>query len=139
MNTRDINCVKMPEQSNKYSQNQYSNTELEPLYVINDINRDNWYNRVYLCYEDVSHNYPNDSLPIKGFNCYRYNSFVNADAGWNRDVNKLDMNIRVTMIPMCKWVPPMFDRLILNWKLRNMYWLGKHTLRQGYNRFSNKK
>jgi hypothetical protein len=44
------------------------------------------------------------------------------------------------MIPMCKWVPEIFDKYILHlWKLRNMYWLGKHTLWQGYNRSSKEK
>jgi hypothetical protein len=32
------------------------------------------------------------------------------------------------MIPICKWVPIIFDKYILNWELKNMYWLGKHTV-----------
>lgn len=91
-----------------------------------------WYDRVYLCYEDIVHKTPNNSLPIKGFKCYKYNSFENADAGWDKDISEYNkMSIRVTMIPICKWVPQVFDNYILNWKLRNIYWLGKHTL--GYN------
>ena len=133
MNTADITCVKMTE-NNKYSQNSITAIELQVLDEINDKYGTNWYNRVYLCYEDVRHNQPNDSLPIKGFRCYKYNSFENADYGWNNhspEFNK--MNIRHTMIPICKWVPQIFDKYILNWKLRNMYWLGKHTIGQGYN------
>lgn len=133
MNTADITCIKMTE-NNKYSQNIITTIELQVLDEINYEYGSNWYNRVYLCYEDVHHNQPNDSLPIKGFNCYKYNSFKNADYGWNihrPEFNK--MNIRHTMIPICKWVPQIFDKYILNWKLRNMYWLGKHTIEQGYN------
>lgn len=37
------------------------------------------------------------------------------------------------MIPMCKWVPEIFDKYILNWKLKNMYWLGKNSFGCGYN------
>jgi hypothetical protein len=27
----------------------------------------------------------------------------------------------------------MFDKYILNWKLRNIYWLGKNSFGNGYN------
>lgn len=130
MNTADIPCVKITE-NNKYSQNSITAIELNE---INDEYGSKWYNRVYLCYEDIRHNEPNNSLPIKGFNCYKYNSFKNADLGWNNhrlELNK--MNIRVTMIPICKWVPQILDKYILNWKLINIYWLGKHKIVQGYN------
>lgn len=134
MNTSDITCVKTTEQSNKHSSSQRLNEELEVLNSCVCKNGNNWYNRIYLCYEDVPHNQPNASLAIEGFNCYKYNSFTNADYGWNNHIQKLNKtNIRVTMIPMCKWVPQIFDKYILNWKLRNMYWLGKHTIGQGYN------
>lgn len=133
MNTADITCVKMTE-NNKYN---ITAIELQVLDKINDEYGTNWYNRVYLCYEDVPHNQPNDSLPIKGFKCYKYNSFKNADSGWWNDRPEFHkMNIRTTMIPICKWVPQIFDKYILNWKLRNMYWLGKHTIGQGYSRFN---
>lgn len=97
-----------------------------------------WYDRVYLCYEDTDlkinllH-----SNPIKGFNCYKYNSFASADSGWNYDKNIQQQleEVRHTMIPMCKWVPEMFDRHILNWKLRNMYWLGNNSMGRGFNRY----
>ena len=122
----------------KYNENE----ELKLLYKIADENDRNWYNRVYLCYEDIPHYQPNDSLPIKGFKCYKYNSFENADIRWDKDRTKFNkMNIRHTMIPICRWVPQIFDKYILNWKLRNMYWLGKHTIEQGigYNKYSKEK
>ena len=48
--------------------------------------------------------------------------------------NKTEINdFRHTMIPICKWVPVIFDKYILNWKLKNMYWLGYHTvINRGY-------
>ena len=95
-----------------------------------------WYDRVYLCWEDTDFKKPTTYLPIKGFNCYRYNSFASADYGWrNCCETEQKLEIRHTMIPMCKWVPEIFDRYILNWKLRNMYWLGKNSFGRGYNKY----
>lgn len=141
MNTADITCIKMIEQDlakgNNHKSHPHLIEELKALDEINDEYGSNWYNRVYLCYEDVRHNQSNSVLPIKGFKCYKYNSFKNADSGFRPEFHK--MNIRHTMIPICKWVPQIFDKYILNWKLRNMYWLGKHTIGQGYNRYSKEK
>jgi len=112
------------------------NTELEILDEVRNKCSSNWYDRVYLCYEDVPHNQPNNSLPIKGFKCYKYNSFENADAGWDNVISLQKNDIRHTMLPICRWVPVIFDRYILDWKLKNMYWLGKHTIgiSNGYNK-----
>lgn len=140
MNTADITCVKITEDTNKCLSNKETIHDLVVLNEIKDKNSNNWYDRVYLCYEDVNNKQQNDILPIKGFKCYRYNSFENADSGWNnykKEFHKI--NIRSTMIPICKWMPQIFDKYILNWKLRNMYWLGKHTLEQGYNGHFNEK
>ena len=135
MNTADIPCIKMTE-NNKYSQNIITAIELQVLDEINDVyGNNNWYNRVYLCCEDVPNYSPNYSLPIKGFKCYKYNSFENAALAWNKDLSEYNkMTIRSTMIPICRWVPQIFDKYILNWKLKNMYWLGKHTLGQDYSK-----
>jgi hypothetical protein len=137
MNNADITCNKMTERS-KTSNSQHIdlNTELEVLAEVRNKCSSNWYDRVYLCYEDVPHNQPNNSLPIKGFKCYRYNSFENADNGWDNVISLQKNDIRHTMLPICRWVPVIFDRYILNWKLKNMYWLGKHTIgiSNGYNK-----
>lgn len=138
MNTADITCVKMTE-NNKYSQNSITAIELGVLDEINDEYGNNWYNRVYLCYEDTNFKPPNPYGVIKGFDCYRYNSFKNADIGWDNKTELHKLEVRHTMIPICRWVPEIFDKYILNWKLRNMYWLGKHTIRQGYNLYSKEK
>ena len=135
MNNADITCDKMTERS-KTSNSQHIdlNTELEVLAEVRNKCSSNWYDRVYLCYEDVPHNQPNNSLPIKGFKCYRYNSFENADNGWDNVISLQKNDIRHTILPICRWVPVIFDRYILNWKLKNMYWLGKHTIGNGYNK-----
>jgi hypothetical protein len=137
MNNADITCDKMTERS-KTSNSQHIdlNTELEVLAEVRNKCSSNWYDRVYLCYEDVPHNQPNNSLPIKGFKCYRYNSFENADNGWDNVISLQKNDIRHTILPICRWVPVIFDRYILNWKLKNMYWLGKHTIgiSNGYNK-----
>ena len=137
MNNADITCDKMTERT-KTSNSQHLdlNTELEILAEVRNKCSSNWYDRVYLCYEDVPNNQPNNSLPIKGFKCYRYNSFENADNGWDNVISLQKNDIRHTMLPICRWVPVIFDRYILNWKLKNMYWLGKHTIgiSNGYNK-----
>jgi hypothetical protein len=143
MNTADITCVKMTENNNSKNNNckqSILDIELQVLDELRDRYSSNWFNRVYLCYEDVHYNQPNDALPIKGFKCYKYNSFENANTGWDKDFPEYNkMTIRSTMIPICKWVPQIFDKYILNWKLRNMYWLGNHTLWQRHNRYSKEK
>ena len=85
----------------------------------NNNNKFNWSNRVYLCLEDTKINYDNSSDSINGFKCYRYNSFKNASTAWDKDLtNYHKMNIRHTIIPICKWVPRIFDRFILDRKLK---------------------
>ena len=60
--------------------------------------------------------------------------FTAANAGLLTK-NSAKLEIRHTMIPVCKWVPTFLDKYILNWKLRNMYWKGQHTIGCGYNRY----
>ena len=49
------------------------------------------------------------------------------------------LDIRKTLIPMCRWMPEILDKYILNYKLRNMYWEGKIWIQKGYNRNQNQK
>ena len=85
------------------------------------------YDRVYLCYEDMRFKPPNTYGQIIGFNCYRYNSFYSADHAW--DLHRL--NVRHTMLTVCKWVPQMFDPFILHWKLKRIYWGGNIHVGRG--------
>ncbi len=109
------------------------------IYYIKNIKKtesNEWYNRVYLCCEDTDFKKPTTYKPIKGFNCYRFNSFASADYVWNNLFkNNDELEVRHTMIPMCKWVPKIFDKYILNWKLRDMYWLGKNSFSRGGDRY----
>jgi hypothetical protein len=99
-----------------------------------------WFNRVYLCWEYAIFRKPDSSLPIKGFKCYRFNNFENANNGRNYllENDQESPNVRHTMIPICKWVPQVFDKYILNWKLQNIYWKGHHMLGNGDNIFKKK-
>ncbi len=122
MNSVDITCDKITEQTNTRSLD------------YNDTNK--WYNRVYLCWEETDFKKPTTYKPIMGFNCYRYNSFENADYIWkNFRETEQKLEVRHTMIPMCKWIPTFLDKYILKWKLRNMYWKGQHSIGCGYNRY----
>ncbi len=102
MNTADITCDKI------VSNNQF---------------HIQWYNRVYLCVEK-SHSYGDK---IVGFDCKKFNSFETADKYFQNKYIQKDIG-RHTMIPICRWIPQIFDKYILNKKLLKIYWLGKHTL-----------
>lgn len=93
----------------------------------------NWYNRVYLCLEINDSLYTNTFGPIKGFNCYKFYSIESANFAWynKKEYNKI--NIRHTIIPICKWIPSILDKYVLDWKLKKIYWLGNHYVSTGYN------
>lgn len=111
MNTADITCDKMTENSNRKS------------------NNNKWFDRVYLCYEDVSNKESNSNSYIKGFNCYRYKNFESANNAHNRyRMFNINIDIRHKMIPICKYIPEIFDRYFLDYYLINTYWLGKHII-----------
>lgn len=91
-----------------------------------------WYDRVYLCYEDTVTEKSTTHLPIKGFYCYRYNLYTNAREAWNNADDNKKENLRHAFIPMCSWVPEIFDKYILEYKLRKMYWGGNIFIKRGY-------
>jgi hypothetical protein len=85
--------------------------------------------RIYLCWEDTNFKSPTTHLPINGFKCYRYNSFHCADYAW-KNIIKPDYEphkLRNTIIPINFWVPIIFDKYIINYQLKKMYWLGDHS------------
>lgn len=86
-----------------------------------------YYNRVYLCTEDLTPiNRSNYNMPIRGFICKKFCDFEFADEYYQNMPNK--ENIRSTMIPICKWSPLWFDKYILEFRLKNIFWLGKHRV-----------
>ena len=61
MNTADITCVKITEKNNNYSEKSSIDIELEVLDEVKSKLKcyKNWYDRVYLCYEDTNFRPPN--------------------------------------------------------------------------------
>jgi hypothetical protein len=81
-----------------------------------------WYDRIYLCLKYTDINSPNSYELIKGFKCYKYHSLTDAYKNSPKVIKKYD-NIEVgyMLIPVCKWVPNLFDKYILYRKLKNFY------------------
>lgn len=78
-----------------------------------------WYNRVYLCYQGTNINYKSSFTLINGFNCFKCNSFQIDNLTFNNKFEEYQKkNVKHIIIPICKWVPEIFDRYILNWKLK---------------------
>jgi hypothetical protein len=92
-----------------------------------------WYDRVYLCWENNEYNKSNPYSSIRGFNCLKNNSFEDAHSFWKN--HRENLEARNTMIPICKWVPMIFDKFILNLKLKNIYWEGKHRIYNNTNNY----
>jgi hypothetical protein len=110
----------------------YSDVPYEMIHrpdpIINYKMPSKYYNRVYLCIEDLRPEYcPNKVLPIKGFICKEFSDFEFADEEFQMiKTNKGD--VRSTMIPMCRWSPRFLDRFLLDMYLKKIFWLGKHTI-----------
>jgi hypothetical protein len=85
----------------------------------NDDNNDNnkksnnlWYNRVYICTKAAYLKRPLVMIPIHGFHCSKlYISNSNSNSNSNSSSTNLT-------IPVCKWVPEIFDKWILQYKLK---------------------
>lgn len=88
--------------------------------------RPKYYDRVYLCVEDLRPNgEPNLSLPIKGFLCKKFDDFEFADEYFQKFTNK--DKLRSTMIPICKWCPSFLDKFLVNYYLKKIFWIGRHS------------
>lgn len=86
-------------------------------------NNKKWFDSVYLCIEKTK----NPKL-IDGFACYKFDSFENADKHYNKIKPKLILEIKKTMVPICKWVPFIFHRSVINYKLKKLYWKNDITI-----------
>jgi hypothetical protein len=87
-----------------------------------------YYNRVYLCVEDLRpYNVPNKDMPIKGFVCKEFSDFEFADEEFQA-IKMKKGDVRSTMIPICKWSPRFLDRFLLDIYLKKIFWLGKHSI-----------
>jgi hypothetical protein len=86
-------------------------------------NSNPYYNRVYFCIEK------NNESPIKaieGFQCYRCSHLEEATRE-SRKRNQ-DLTKRAAIIPLCKWVPSLFDSYLLDYKLKKRFWIGNHSI-----------
>jgi hypothetical protein len=81
-------------------------------------NKNNWYDRVYLCVE-----HKGNTQVIGNFHCYPFESYEKADE-YSKNISYIyqDNKIRHTMVPMCKWIPNRFHSYFINKTLKNMYW-----------------
>jgi hypothetical protein len=87
--------------------------------------KSDWVGVVYLCIEkkNISHS----QQITNGFNCYTFKDFNNADAYYKKKIINNKEN-RCTMIPVCKWIPMLFHKQYLNYKLKNLYWNNNITI-----------
>jgi hypothetical protein len=112
------------------------NLEKEPKKdnISNLWNYKSFSDRVYLCWEDTNFKLPTTYLPINGFKCYSYDSFKNADYALKNIIkpDNQSYKLRHTMIEINRWIPKIFDKYIINYKLKKMYWLGKHSFEIGH-------
>lgn len=90
------------------------------VFTFNNKNPKNnkWYNRVYLCYENINNKENNNIYTIYGVNCYKYSSLENAHFD-SQVIMRNNLDVRYTIIPICKWIPTIFDSLFLHYKLKN--------------------
>jgi hypothetical protein len=69
----------------------------------------------YLCIFDKEHDYIN-----KKYNCVKFDTFTTADLYCSENINKYEN--QTTVIPVCKYIPTLFHKYILNYKIRNIFY-----------------
>lgn len=104
----------------------YELFQKEPKLNIGYRSKSKYYDRVYLCIEDLRQTeMPNISCPINGFLCKKFDDFEFADEYFQKMANK--DKIRSAMIPVCKWCPLFLDSFVLKTYLRKIFWKGRHS------------
>ena len=84
--------------------------------------KSDWVGLVYLCVEKK-----NTSAQItNGFNCYAFIDYNKAYAYCKKNMNNKEN--KHTMIPVCKWIPLLFHKQYLNYKLKKFYWNNNITI-----------
>jgi len=84
--------------------------------------KNNWFGVVYLCIEKKN----TSQQMINGFNCYTFKDLNNADIFYNKNINNKEN--KHIMIPICKWIPMLFHKYYLNYKLKKLYWNNNITI-----------
>ena len=85
-----------------------------------------WYNNVYLCVEINCNN-----AVINGFKCYTFKNLDVASNFYKMNNNKMNNNnIKkiYTIIPLYKWIPFIFHKHYLDYKLKKLYWKNDITI-----------
>lgn len=87
-----------------------------------DPKKKEWFDTVYLCVQKSS----SKSLVIDGFICYKFETFQQAKTYYNsKKIGNKYYNgeeYRHSFIPICKWVPKIFHKFVLNKKLQKQFW-----------------
>ena len=68
------------------------------------------FSKVYLCVKNNTHN---------KFTCKEFNDFLEADKYF--DDNYKNKVVSSTMIPVCRFIPTIIKRPVLQYKLSNLY------------------
>jgi len=87
-----------------------------------------WYNRVYLCYENTDNKNKNNNKVNVTTGAKIKPARITRNAHFDSQIimhNNLD--IKYIIIPICKWIPTIFDSLFLHYKLKK-YWLGNRYI-----------
>lgn len=99
----------------------YNKIDNNPKKPNNEPKKKEWYDNVYLCIEK---NGNNDY--INSVKCYAFKDFDVADAFYKKNCSKIKN--RHTIIPVCKWIPFIFQKYYLNYTLQKLYWKNDITI-----------
>jgi|688.fasta_scaffold11994_1 hypothetical protein len=67
-------------------------------------------NSVYLCVKQ--------NINCNNFNCYKFNNFIEADKYFIENFNNNSLS---TMIPVYKYLPLFIQKIIIDYKLKNLF------------------
>jgi len=67
-------------------------------------------NSVYLCVKQ--------NINCYNFNCYKFNNFIEADKYFIENFNNNSLS---TMIPVYKYLPLFIQKIIIDYKLKNLF------------------
>ena len=67
-------------------------------------------NSVYLCVKQ--------NINYNNFNCYKFNNFIEADKYFIENFNNNSLS---TMIPVYKYLPLFIQKIIIDYKLKNLF------------------
>ena len=75
----------------------------------------------YTCIE--KYNINDKKGVIHGFDCMKCDTYIEAEKEKINAVSRnLNIGLRKTIIPVCKWVPSFLHSHVVNYKLKNKYW-----------------